>query len=163
MRTALVGFLVVPSARSSLSDGKRFPSRHNLPVRVHVHKVTPLSLDPKSSPSFGEDWFDVSYDNTALVRALDLVAELERQNYRPTSIVAGPRAFLSIVAHLQYPSVEENLSAWSVFDHSGSTGVPLLLAGTPVELDMTTHDENDLRVTCRMDGMAWALKRTRVE
>jgi hypothetical protein len=85
-------------------------------------------------------------------------------NYRPKTIVAGPRAFLSIAVMLrERPGFLPENANWVFHESPGGRAEALTLTGYPVELDMTTHDENDLRVTCHADGMPWALKRTRVE
>lgn len=101
--------------------------------------------------------FEVAFDASAQERAWDLIEGLQRHNYQPRRLVAGLRAFLSLYSTQARPAGSD------IWDHDalhivvtlgGQDDFRFQFRDVEVELDMTTEDPDDLRVTCGSMGLA---------
>lgn len=98
--------------------------------------------------------YDIAYDEGVAERAADLIKGLQRHNCEPLHLVAGLRAFLSLHAFVHNHFEGMTLM---VVGSGGSDLEPVIFHGCPIELDMTTEDQDDLRITCGTGGLALAL------
>jgi hypothetical protein len=104
--------------------------------------------------------YDVAYDAEASSRAAKLIQTLQRDNLGPRTIVAGLRAYLSLSAEMEHLSDihDKNGITFSVSASGGSDESRFHFHDFPVELDMSTPDDDDIRVTCGWSGIAERLE-----
>jgi hypothetical protein len=136
-------------------------------MRIHVmmRQRVPV-FDPKApfdpqAPAV--QVFHVPYDREIAVRVRDAIHELRRHNYTPKTIVLGSRAYLSLYVYclkqsVRYAGREDDIELMA--DAASSSRVEF--ETYPVELDMTTCDENDLRITSDQTAVSFALQRTKI-
>jgi len=127
-------------------------------MRIHVQKLfrkLPDSQDPGTGLC---RTYEVEYDPDAADRVFALTEDLEEGNYTPCTIVAGLRAYLSLyVRTFQQEHNRKNATElWILAD--GGVGAGFKFDGFRVELDMITTNDDEIRVTCDMAGVAKLLE-----